>query len=81
MTTQDLLQLLMLLAFLAIQWVTQALYWSRKIATICEAMSNLKDRCRERGSDHKHHYVEIEKHGNLLVNHEARIVHLEKQPS
>ena len=62
---------------LTIQGVAQFLVINRKLTQVCEAVSNLRERCKERGTDHRHHFDGIESHNVRLENHEVRIVQLE----
>jgi len=56
-----------------------AVFWllSKKLTQVCEAVKNLRERCKERGTDHKHHFEGLEEHGKQLAKHEVRITHLE----
>ncbi len=66
---------------LAIQGCAVFMLISRKLTQVCEAVKHLRERCKERAIDHKHHFDGLEDHGLRLENHEVRLVQLEKQPS
>lgn len=56
----------------------QAITTSRKLGQVCESVENLRSRCKERGTDHRHHYDVLEEHSLKLANHDIRIIQLEK---
>jgi len=63
---------------LTIQGVAQFLVINRKLTQVCESVLNLRERCKERGGDHRHHFDGLENHGIRIENHEVRIVQLEQ---
>lgn len=81
MTSDGWIQLGIFVACLAGQGVMQYVAMSRKLTQICERLSATQERCKERASDHKHHFETLEQHGRMLENHGVRIDKLERQPA
>lgn len=80
MTADGWIQLGIFIVCLAGQGVLQYVAMNRKLTQVCEQLKNVRERCKERASDHKHHFVGLEEHGKLLANHEVRITQLERVP-